>query len=70
MKLPRLGPSFSTFNLLANLSLTSANKLRQLEKDPEVLQEDFLEIALKVFNIREGKARRENEKEKDKYGKT
>ena len=43
-------------------------KLRQLEKGPETLQRDGLEIAFKVFNNREEEAKKEKEKErKAKY---
>ena len=44
------------------------HKLRQLEKGPETLQRDLLEVAFKVFNNREEEAKREKERErKAKY---
>ena len=44
------------------------HKLRQLEKGPETLQRDLLEVAFKVFNNREEEAKREKEPErKAKY---
>ena len=44
------------------------HKLRQLEKGPETLQRDLLEVAFKVFNNREEEAKREKERgRKAKY---
>ena len=44
------------------------HKLRQLEKGPETLQRDLLEVAFMVFNNREEEAKREKERErKAKY---
>ena len=43
-------------------------ELRQLEKGPETLQRDLLEVAFKVFNNREEEAKREKDHErKAKY---